>query len=94
MRSSTWCQPSCFGVVQRATAPGREAVAVDPDQIDIAAALGDAFVEQLDAFVDQHEQAAVMDFLIADGAALDAQLAGDVLGQCDHFGSSLRSRPS
>ncbi|MNY33939.1 hypothetical protein D3C86_1682400 [compost metagenome] len=79
------CQPQPFGVVQWAAAPGREAVAVDPHQVDVAAALGDAFVEQLDTLVDQHQQAAVVNFLIADDAALDAQFASDLPGQCDHF---------
>ncbi|MNG26133.1 hypothetical protein D3C84_1110840 [compost metagenome] len=74
-------QANLFGIVHRATQPVRETVTVDPDQVDIAATLGDTFIEQLDTFIDQHEQAAVMDLLHGERAALDIQFTCNAFGQ-------------
>ena len=78
-------QAQLLCVMQRTAESGGETVAVDPQQVDIAGTFGDALIEQLDAFVDQHEQAAIMDFLIIDGAARHLQFIGQALGEDDHF---------
>ena len=62
------------GVEHRPAAPGRKAVAVDVDQVDVGRALGNAFLEDLRAFVHQRVDRALDDLLVADRAALDAGL--------------------
>ena len=59
-----------------AAAVDREAVAGDVDHVDVAGAGGDALLEDARAFVDQRVHAALDDFLVADLARRDAQLAG------------------
>ncbi|MDT4821186.1 hypothetical protein FQZ97_543520 [compost metagenome] len=59
----------------------RKAVSVDPDQINIASAQGDAFVQQLDTLVDQHEKAAFNNFWRPNGSAGNPQRSGQALCQ-------------
>ncbi len=47
-------------------APGGEAVAVDPDHVDVARALGDAFAENARAFVDHRVEHPFDDLVLAD----------------------------
>ena len=58
----------------RPAAETRKAVAVDVDDVDVAGAQRDAFLEDLRAFIDQRVNATLEDFLVADLAALDARL--------------------
>ncbi|MNP46069.1 hypothetical protein D3C76_1400410 [compost metagenome] len=78
-------QAELFGIVHRPAQVGREAVAIDPHQVDIAGAQSDAFVQQLDTLVDQHEQAAVVDLLGIDRPSWNVQLSRQALGQGDHL---------
>src|SRR6516162_2250601 len=56
----------------RAAAPGREAVTIDVDRIDVACTQRDALAEQLGAGIDELEQQALNDLLTRDGAPRDA----------------------
>ncbi len=65
-------QADAVGVVHRPAAEGREAVAVEVDDVDVAGALGNAFLENLRALVDQREDAALDDVLLVQRLPLDA----------------------
>ena len=78
-------QSHFFGVVHGATAEHREAVTGQVDHVDIRGALGDAFVQNLGAFVHQRVHAAFHDFLIADLARGDTQFGADLVYHLVHF---------
>src|SRR6476620_10157182 len=63
----------------RPAAIDRPAVTVDPHDIDVGRALGDTFLKDLRALVDHRIKGAFDDLLVADLAALNALLPGEVL---------------
>src|SRR5690606_18170533 len=67
----------------------REAVAVEVDGVDIGTGFGHALFENLRALVDQRQQAALADFLVANLAAPIAQSFGLALHQRIHLGIVL-----
>src|SRR5690606_9859941 len=66
-------------------APARKAVAVQPDQVDVAGACGDTFLKDARAFVDHRQDQAVDDLFRADFAARDAMRLGDRLNDRGHL---------
>ena len=68
----------------------REAVAIDPDHVDVAGPLRDTLAENARAFVDHREQQAFDDLVLADGAACDAALRRRVDDQPLDLGIGLR----
>src|SRR6187431_141360 len=64
-----------FGVKHRPALSYREAVAVDPDDIDVGGTRRDTFLEDFRAFVDHRVERAFGDFLGRDSAAHDTALA-------------------
>ena len=70
-------QANQIGPEHRAAAITREAVAVDPDDVDVAGPLCQAFVEDLRPFVDQRIHAPLQDLLVGDLAPGDPLCLGD-----------------
>src|SRR5262245_18584736 len=66
------------GVPHGAAAPGRKAVAVDIDNVDIGSPQGKALLEDFCAFVDEGVDRALDDFLRRNCATRDAGGAGAV----------------
>src|SRR5262249_61043571 len=66
------------GPEHRAASIDRPAVAIDPDDIDVAGANGDLLLEDLGAFVDHRIEQALQDLLVGDRPTRDAHLRGDV----------------
>src|SRR5690606_1714226 len=79
-------EANLVGPEHRSTPIDREAVAVNPDHVDIRRALSDAFLEDLGALVDHHVHAALEDFLLADLARGDALLLTELLDQAIDLG--------
>ncbi|MNF05843.1 hypothetical protein D3C80_2056670 [compost metagenome] len=69
-----------LGIMQRAAAPGRESIAIDPYQVNIATALGDTFIQELDTFVYHGQNTAVVNLLVADLALDDPQFFCNLTG--------------
>src|SRR5262249_6091370 len=64
-------QPHGVGVPHRPAAVGREAVAVDVDDVDVAGAKGEAFLEDACPFVDQRVDDALDDLFRGHGSPND-----------------------
>mmetsp|Transcript_3296 Transcript_3296/g.9882 ORF Transcript_3296/g.9882 Transcript_3296/m.9882 type:complete len:237 (+) Transcript_3296:105-815(+) len=72
--------------VEHGAALGRgEAVAEDVDDVDVGRPRGEALVQDLEALVDQREEEALEDLLLAHGAGRDALGLADLL----HLGDDL-----
>src|SRR5205814_5050361 len=84
-------QPFGVGPEHRTAAIDRPAVAVDPHDIDVRRALGDALLEDFRALVDHRVERALDDLLIADLAPLDALLLREILD--DLLDHRRRARP-
>src|SRR3990170_7388461 len=71
-------EPDLIGPEHRAAAVDRPAVAVDPDDVDIARANGDLLLEDLRALVHHRVEQPLEDLLVGDRATLEALLSGDL----------------
>ncbi len=78
------------GVPHRAAVVGREAVAVDEDDVLVAGAQRDALFEQVGADVGQGEEQALHDLLVGDLARRDAQALGLLGEERFDLGRALR----
>src|SRR5258708_5829706 len=67
-------KPYAVGVMHGPAAIDREAVAVDPDHVDIAGALCDALLQDAGALVDHREQQTLDHRVLAERAACNAAL--------------------
>src|ERR1700759_1666679 len=61
------------GVIHRTAAPHWPAIAINPDDVDVAGARCDPFVENACAFVDHRQDHALDDLPLADRSAVDAE---------------------
>src|SRR5262249_4757668 len=78
------------GPEHRAASIDRPAVAVDPDDVDVAGADGDLFLEDLGALVDHWIEQPLQDILVGDRPPLDAHLRGAVDDDLLHVGTGRR----
>src|SRR5215467_16273793 len=69
-------KPDRVGVMHRPAAPRRKPVAIDPDHIDIAGGVRDAFIENARALVDHREQQTFDDVLWLECMPGDAEPVG------------------
>ena len=69
-------EADAVGVKHGAAQIGREAIAIDVDDINIAGVLGNAFFENLGPLVHQGVHQALDDFLTADGTPFDTPFFG------------------
>src|SRR5687767_15076123 len=80
-------QADLAGVMHRAAAPDREAVAGEVDHVDVAGLAGNAVFQDVRAFVHQRIDQALHDFLVGDLARRDAEFLAVVF---DHLVDQLR----
>src|SRR5260370_32974713 len=83
-------KPYAVGVMHRPAAIDREAVAVDPDHVDIAGALGDALAQNAGALIDHWEQQTFDHRVLAECAARNAALPRGVDDQRLDLGIRFR----
>src|SRR6266404_2742825 len=83
-------KPDAVGVMHRPAAIDREAVAVDPDHVDIAGALCDALVQNTGALIDHREQQTFDHRVLAECAARDAALRRGIDDQLLDLGIRFR----
>src|SRR5262249_23702929 len=79
-----------IGPEHRAAAIDRPAITIEPDHVDVAWTCGDALVEDLRALVDHRIHHALEDLLVADVAALLAELLQGLLDQLLDMGTGQR----
>src|SRR5665647_292353 len=87
-------QAQTVRIQHRAAAVGREAIAEDVDDVDVRSALGDAFLQDARALIDQRKDAALHDLGAADLAWRDAVLFTVRLDQRVHRRISERCTPT
>ena len=78
-------QADRLGIVHRAAAPAREAVARGPDDVDVGGAHHDAFLENLEALVDERIEATLDDLFLGVRNLRDLQFAGALAQDFDRF---------
>src|SRR5712691_9818643 len=83
-------EPDLIGPEHRATAIDGPAVAVHPDDVDVARPDGLAFLEDLGAFVDHRVEQTLADLVVRDRSALHFGLPGDFLDDALDLGIGLR----
>ena len=68
-------------VEEGTAAVARKAIAVDPDQIDVARPERDAFLQDLRPLVDEGVDASLHDLFLGEGATPDAELTGNAFDE-------------
>ena len=79
-------QAHFVGIVHRATAVGRETVAKDVDDVDVAGLGGNTFFQNVGGFVHKAEHQALHNFFVRNLAGGDAQALAVVFDHGNHFG--------